>query len=138
LPHEFFKKLYIAKRASRDCIISHISTTLREVDALEKMKHALLEMTKYDRDQLAAADSELLRFKEEALARSSDVTNDVAFRHAVYADELAALAVTDTQLGYMTSAADPDSDESDSDMSDDLVYAVDDDSLGEDQAQSFP
>lgn len=136
LPPELFKKFYIAKLASKDCILSRIAMTLREVDALEKTKDVLLEINKYDGDQLAGADSDLLLFKEAAQAHSSDVANEVAFHHAVYADELAALAITDMQLDHMTSTQSDDSD-----VSDDLVYEDEDDkgfhgsSVDEDQAK---
>jgi hypothetical protein len=52
LPDESFNTFYIATLASRDCILSRISTTRREVDALEKMMDFLLEISKHDKDQL--------------------------------------------------------------------------------------
>jgi hypothetical protein len=49
-------------------------------------------------------------------------TEDFLFHHAAYADELVALAIADTQLDQMTNVLDGDSDNSDSDEEDDLVY----------------
>ena len=106
--------------------------SLREIDALEKMRDVLFQIHKHNNNQLAAASKELEFFKEKAQARGSDVENDIAYHHAVYADELTALMVATTQLSHMSSLSDPEptTDESDSDMSDDLVYADDDDSDG--------
>ncbi|KAF9242570.1 hypothetical protein BU15DRAFT_72686 [Melanogaster broomeanus] len=128
MPKELFDKLYIAKVASKDCILSRISTTLREVDALEKEKDALLAYEKYEKQQLAAACLELQLFKEEAQARASDIMDDVAFRHAVYADELVALTVTDMQLNHMLAVSDPE----DSNPSDDVDEDHEDESHDED------
>ena len=95
------------------------------------MKDVLLEISRHDRDQLAAASKELEAFKEVAQIHCSDVKSDIAYRHVVYADKLAALTVTDMQLSQILShstgkRATSESD-SDSDISDDLVYEDDDD-----------
>jgi len=107
MPIEVFNKFYIAKVASKDCILSHISTTLREVDALEKEKDALLEYRKHEEERLPAAYVELQFYKEEAEARGSDIANDIAFHHAIYANDLTALATTNTQLNDMHAFSDP-------------------------------
>jgi hypothetical protein len=123
MPSVVFNKFYTAKVASKDCILFRISTTLREVDVLEKEKDALLEWEKHEKERLAGVCTELQLFKEEAEAHGSDIANDVAFRHAIYADNLAALSVTNMQLNDMLGLSDPkpESDDTDSDMSNDLV-----------------
>ncbi|KAI6101498.1 hypothetical protein EDD16DRAFT_1525912 [Pisolithus croceorrhizus] len=68
LSNELFNKYYIAKLASRDCIVSRISVTLHEIDALEKMKDFLVESQKQEKEQLAAASEELELFVKEAKA----------------------------------------------------------------------
>ncbi|KAF8130984.1 hypothetical protein EV363DRAFT_1450085 [Boletus edulis] len=122
LPDELFRKVYVAKRASRDCILSRLSTNLREIDALEKMKDVILEMHKKDGGELAAISKDLELFKTEAATRGDSIDEDIAYRHAVYADELTALTSTNTQLSLMSSDSDPEStsDESESVMSDEL------------------
>ncbi|KAF8136271.1 hypothetical protein EV363DRAFT_1158040 [Boletus edulis] len=102
LPDDIFKKVYIAKRASRDCILSRLSANLREMDALEKMKDVILEMHKYDRNELGAISKDLETFQAEALARGNCMDDDIAYRHAIYADEFSALASTNTQLDIMS------------------------------------
>ncbi|KAN0093229.1 hypothetical protein V8E55_004013 [Tylopilus felleus] len=131
LPNGLFNKFYISKLTSREYILSRLSTSLHQIDALEKMKDVLLEISRHDRDQLAAASKELEAFKEVAQIRCSDVESDIAYRNAVYADELAALTVTDTQLSqilsHSTGKCATSESELDSDISDDLVYEDDDD-----------
>ena len=95
------------------------------------MKDVLLEISRHDRDQLVAARKELEAFKEVAQIHCSDVESDIAYRHAVYADKLAALTITNTQLSqilsHSTGKPATSESESDSDISDDLVYEDDDD-----------
>ena len=96
------------KRALRDCILSHLSMTLREVDALEKMKDFLSEMHKEDKSQLTSVDEDLKRFKDEVVAHDSILEEDVAYHHAIYTDELTALTSANTQLSLMSSFLPPD------------------------------
>ncbi|KAI6102466.1 hypothetical protein EDD16DRAFT_1525611 [Pisolithus croceorrhizus] len=129
LSNELFNKYYIAKLASRDCIVSRISVTLREIDALEKMKDFLVESQKQEKEQLAAASEELELFVKEAKARNSSVMCDIASRHALYADECAALTAADKQLSQLLALSNYDSilGDSDTDTRDDVVYKDDED-----------
>lgn len=120
LPSDLFKKVYIAKRASRDCTLSRLSATLREIDALEKMKDVMITVRKHEEDRLAAISDDLAAYKAEAECRGDLVDDDIAYRHAVYADEFSALASTNTQINLMLSFAHPEptSDETESDSDD--------------------
>ncbi|KAG6379192.1 hypothetical protein JVT61DRAFT_11636 [Boletus reticuloceps] len=126
LPEQLFRKVYIAKRASRDCILARLSSSLREIDALEKMKDVIIEMHKQDENDLLAIGKDLEIFKAEAVARGNSIDDDIAYRHAVYADEFTALASTNTQLNIMLNITDPEltSDESESVVSDELDEPV--------------
>lgn len=101
LPSDLLRQFYIAKMASRDCILSRVATNLREIDALEKTRSVLLEIQKHDKGILAAANQELTVLKEVADIQCSDIEQDIAFRHAVYADELTALTASNMQLNHM-------------------------------------
>ncbi|KAG9311120.1 hypothetical protein JVU11DRAFT_9031 [Chiua virens] len=96
LPQHLVRQFYIAKLASRDYILAHIASNLHEIDALEKTRTVLLEVKKHDQAMLATADQELTALKEVAETQCSDIEQDIAFRHAVYADELVALMVSNT------------------------------------------
>ncbi|KAI6022657.1 hypothetical protein EDC04DRAFT_2900737 [Pisolithus marmoratus] len=135
LPNELFNKYYITKLASRDCILSRISMTLCEIDALEKMKDFLIESQKQETEQLAVASEELELFMKEAKARNSSVMHDIASRHTVYADECAALTAADKQLSQLLALShhESTSDDSDTDTRDDVVYEDDEDEKSEDE-----
>ncbi|KAG6370136.1 hypothetical protein JVT61DRAFT_12438 [Boletus reticuloceps] len=124
VPANVREKFYAAKLAARDTILSRISSSLREIDALEKMRDAVMEYEKYNRDLLVSGSSDLERYKVEVNNGADGLENRIAYGHAVYADELAALTVSNTQLHYMLNLPfDPEPPgESDSDASDDLVY----------------
>ncbi|KAF8418930.1 hypothetical protein L210DRAFT_3510920 [Boletus edulis BED1] len=124
MPDSVFEKFYNAKLAARDTILSRISSSLREIDVLEKMRDAVLEYVMYNKNLLVSGGSDMERYKAEVNNRTDDLEDRIAYGHAVYADELAALTVSNTQLQYMLNPpSDPEpSDESDSDASDDLVY----------------
>ncbi|KAI6106051.1 hypothetical protein EDD16DRAFT_1746626 [Pisolithus croceorrhizus] len=114
LSNELFNKYYIAKLASRDCIVSCISVTLREIDALEKMKDFLVESQKQEKEQLAAASKELELFVKEAKARNSSVMPLTAADKQL--SQLLALSNHDSILGDL-----------DTDTRDDVVYEDDED-----------
>ncbi|KAG9312507.1 hypothetical protein JVU11DRAFT_6899 [Chiua virens] len=106
LPQHLVRQFYIAKLASRDCILARIASNLGEIDALEKTRTVLLEVKKHDQAMLATTDQELTALKEVAETQCSDIKQDIAFRHAVYADELVALTVLNTQLSHMLNLSD--------------------------------
>ncbi|KAI6106050.1 hypothetical protein EDD16DRAFT_1524180 [Pisolithus croceorrhizus] len=120
LSNELFNKYYIAKLASRDCIVSCISVTLREIDALEKMKDFLVESQKQEKEQLAAASKELELFVKEAKARNSSVMPLTAADKQL--SQLLALSNHDSILGDL-----------DTDTRDDVVYEDDEDERSEDE-----
>ena len=109
LPNKLFRRAYVTKCTSRDCILSRLSTNLREVDALEKMKDLILEMHMQDGSQLASIEEELERFKTEAAARGNTIDDDIGYRHAIYTDELTALTSANAQLSLMSSLLPSDS-----------------------------
>ncbi|KAI6150148.1 hypothetical protein EDD17DRAFT_1513625 [Pisolithus thermaeus] len=120
LSNELFNKYYIAKLASRDCIVSCISVTLREIDALEKMKDFLVESQKQEKEQLAAASKELELFVKEAKAHNSSVMPLTAADKQL--SQLLALSNHDSILGDL-----------DTDTRDDVVYEDDEDERSEDE-----
>ena len=107
LPDTLFRKVYVAKHVLRDCILGHLSANLCKIDAREKMKDVILEMHKQDRSQLAAISEDLEFFRAEAMACGNTVDDDIAYRHAVYTDELTALTSTNIQLNLMSDFSDP-------------------------------
>ena len=65
--------------------------TLCKVDLLEKMKDFLSEMHREDNSQLVSINEELKHFKNEVVDHHCILDKDVAYRHAIYTDELTAL-----------------------------------------------
>ncbi|KAI6122425.1 hypothetical protein EDD17DRAFT_1509276 [Pisolithus thermaeus] len=116
-------------------LVSHISVTLHEIDALEKMKDFLVESQKQEKEQLAAASEKLELFVKEAKACNSSVMCDIASQHALYADEHAALTTADKQLSQLLALSNHDSilGDSDTDTRDDVVYKDDEDERSEDE-----
>ncbi|KAN0094401.1 hypothetical protein V8E55_002688, partial [Tylopilus felleus] len=102
LPDEAFRKAFIVKRASRDCILSHLFKTLCEIDLLEKMKDFLSEMHREDNSQLVSVDEELKHFEDEAMDHHCILNEDVAYCHAIYTDELTALTSANAQLSLLS------------------------------------
>ena len=116
-----------------------LSLARSEIHALEKQSDFLRAMQGGDNDELSAVDEELDCMKSELTERGVTLQDHIAFGHAIYADELVALTITDMQLrqisGVINMGMGPDSKEdsrsvsdsgsSDTDLSDDLVYEED-------------
>ena len=73
------------------------------------MKDLILEMHTQDGSQLASIEEELEHFKTEAAARGNTIDDDIAYRHAIYADELTVLTSANAQLSLMSSLLPSDS-----------------------------
>ena len=67
------------------------------------MKDLILEMHKQDGSQLDFIKKELEHFKIEAAAHGNTIDDDIAYRHAIYANELTALTSANAQLSLMSS-----------------------------------
>ncbi|KIK94714.1 hypothetical protein PAXRUDRAFT_142279 [Paxillus rubicundulus Ve08.2h10] len=91
-------KAYVAKLASKNSILTRLSLTETEVDALEKQADLLRTIQAEDKEELSASKQELDSIKEVLIDHGLDPPEHVAYKHAVYANDLIALTIADMQL----------------------------------------
>jgi hypothetical protein len=97
------RKAYEAKKASKKCILSRISLTHDELNAMDKQTQLLRAMQEERIEELSSTDEELGSIKGVLVDRGiEDLEDDMAVGHAVYADELVALTIADMQLDQMS------------------------------------
>ncbi|KAF9236426.1 hypothetical protein BU15DRAFT_77000 [Melanogaster broomeanus] len=125
---EVVTKAFAAKMASKRCILSRISVTLAEVDAMEKQRDFLQALEAEAND---ATKEELQSVKDVLGDHGVTLEDDIAFGHAVYADELVALTIADMQINQIfkyqqgNDGDNTPSSSSDVDIDDDLIYEDD-------------
>ena len=124
------QKAYMAKMESRNSIVRRIMLCQANIDATASRMDLFNAMKQEAQSDLEGADEEIQWVKEVMGIRKID-TDDLAFHHATYADELVALTIADTQVEQMTNvlavdankASDwADSDTDGSEEEDDIVY----------------
>ena len=88
--------------ASKRTILARVSLAQTEVDALEKQADLLRAIEAEHSEELAASDEELGCIMDVLADRGIDPHEHAAYQHAVYADELNALTMSDMQLHQIT------------------------------------
>ncbi|KAI6144395.1 hypothetical protein BKA82DRAFT_10154 [Pisolithus tinctorius] len=107
LPDNVLVKAILAKHAFRDCISQRVSQTLAEIEFIERQRDLLTEVHTAARETLATAESQLAMLTDIFDQRDlQDGKDDVAFYHAVYADELVAFTIAATQTEQLESFMD--------------------------------
>ncbi|KAF8545945.1 hypothetical protein OG21DRAFT_1528149 [Imleria badia] len=94
-------KAYVARLAFKKCILARISVTQAEIDALEKQWDFIQSLDNEAHSDLAVIDTQLSLFRE--LMDEKGIADNIAYYHAVYKDNLLALATADVGLHQMTS-----------------------------------
>ena len=92
-------KAYAARLAFKKCILARISLAQAEVDALEKQRDFIQSLEDDTHHDLSEVDDDLASVKEVMDERG--LADDIAYQHAVYADELVALTIAGVQLNQM-------------------------------------
>ena len=120
----------MAKMESRNSIVCHIMLYQANIDATASCMDLFNAMKQEAQSDLEGADEKIQWVKEIMGIQKID-TDDLAFHHAIYADELVVLTIADTQVEQMTNVlvvdANKASNWADSDMDgseeeDDIVY----------------
>lgn len=96
------QKAYWAKLAAKKSILSHINTTLAELDATEKFSDFLLVVKVEHEMELSIVSEELQCIKDIVVGQGIDIDDHVAFSHAVYAEELVMLTMANMQLHQLS------------------------------------
>ena len=95
------EKAYAARLAFKRCILARIAVAQAEVDALERQRDFIQSLDDDVHCDLSLIDNELTSIKE--IMDERGIADNISYHHAVYADELVALAVADKQLQQLTS-----------------------------------
>ncbi|KIJ11239.1 hypothetical protein PAXINDRAFT_157366 [Paxillus involutus ATCC 200175] len=96
------KMAYRAQLATKQCILSRINTTLAELDATEKRSDFLRAVKEEHEKELSVVSEELQCVKDVVVGQGIDIDDHIAFSHAVYAEELVALTMSDMQLHQLS------------------------------------
>ncbi|KAI6155713.1 hypothetical protein BKA82DRAFT_5826 [Pisolithus tinctorius] len=107
LPDNVLVKAILVKRAFQDCISQWVSQTLAEIEFIEQQRDLLTEVHTAAWETLATAESQLAMLMDIFdQCDLQDGKDDVAFYHAVYADELVAFTIAATQTEQLESFMD--------------------------------
>ncbi|KAI6154133.1 hypothetical protein BKA82DRAFT_35927 [Pisolithus tinctorius] len=107
LPDNVLVKAILAKCAFWDCISQQVSQTLAEIEFIEQQRDLLTEVHTAAQETLATAESQLAMLMDIFdQCDLQDGKDDMAFYHAVYADELVAFTITATQTEQLESFMD--------------------------------
>jgi hypothetical protein len=102
LSHNMIRKAYRAKLATKQCILSRLSTTLLELDATGKHSDFLRAVKKDHEKDLSVVSKDLQSVKDVVIGQGIDIDDHIGFSHAVYAEELVALTMADMQLHQLS------------------------------------
>ncbi|KAI5993788.1 hypothetical protein F5J12DRAFT_896905 [Pisolithus orientalis] len=107
LPDNVLVKAILAKHAFWDCISQQVSQTLAEIEFIEQQRDLLTEVHTAALETWATAEMQLAMlmdiFNQHDL---QDAKDDMAFYHAVYADELVTFTIAATQMEQLESFMD--------------------------------
>ncbi|KIK97543.1 hypothetical protein PAXRUDRAFT_136112, partial [Paxillus rubicundulus Ve08.2h10] len=102
MSNEVVSKAYAVKLASKKCIISCLSLTHAEIDAMEKQFDFMWALEEEANDKLSATDEELQSIKDVIDECGITLGDDIVFGHVIYADELIVLTIANLKLSQVT------------------------------------